>query len=85
MASKILNVGFDNVVAADRVIAVVNADAAPIKRLKEEARKKNKLVDTTNGRKTRTVIVTDSDHVILSGLQPTTIGQRLGDSGSRRL
>jgi regulator of extracellular matrix RemA (YlzA/DUF370 family) len=77
MAMKVLNVGFDNIVSADRIIAVVTAEAAPIKRLIEEARKKNKLVDATNGRKTKTAVVTDSDHVILSAMQPSTITQRV--------
>jgi regulator of extracellular matrix RemA (YlzA/DUF370 family) len=77
MGLKILSVGFDNVVSADRVIAVVTAEAAPVKRLIEEARKKNKLVDATNGRKTKTAVVTDSDHVILSAMQPSTVTQRM--------
>jgi len=77
MGLKILSVGFDNVVSADRVIAVVTAEAAPVKRLIEEARKKNKLVDATNGRKTKTAVVTDSDHVILSSMQPSTVTQRM--------
>jgi len=76
MGTRIVNIGFDNIVMGDRVIAVVSADAAPIKRLKDEARKANKLVDATNGRKTRTVIIMDSDHIVLSGLQPQTIAQR---------
>jgi len=79
MSLKVLNVGFDNVASADRVVAVVTADTAPVKRLIEEARKKNKLVDATNGRKTKTAIVTDSDHVILSAMQPSTITQRMSD------
>ncbi len=77
MGTRIANVGFDNVVMVDRAIAIVSAEAAPIKRLKDEARKSNKLVDATNGRKTRTVIVMDSDHIVLSGLQPQTIAQRI--------
>ena len=77
MGLKILNVGFDNIVSADRVVAVVTAEAAPIRRLIDEARKKNKLVDATNGRKTKTAVVTDSDHVILSAMQPSTITQRM--------
>ena len=77
MANKIVNIGFDNIIMADRAIAVVSADAAPIKRLKDEARKSNHLIDATNGRKTRTVIVMDSGHIVLSGLQPITIAQRV--------
>jgi regulator of extracellular matrix RemA (YlzA/DUF370 family) len=77
MGLKILNVGFDNIVSADRVVAVVMAQAAPVRRLIDEARKKNKLIDATNGRKTKTAVVTDSDHVILSAMQPSTITQRM--------
>ena len=73
----LLNVGFDNIVAASRVIAVVAADPAPIKRLREAALRQHKLVDATNGRRTRTVIVTDSDHVVLSSLHLETVVQRL--------
>ena len=76
-AVPLLNVGFDNVVSAARIIAVVAADPAPIKRLRETASRHQKLIDATNGRRTRTVIVTDSDHAILSSLQPETIAQRL--------
>jgi len=78
-AARFLNVGFDNAVAVERVIAVVAADPSPIKRLREEASRRQKLVDATNGRRTRTVIVMDSDHVVLSSLQPETIAQRLAE------
>ena len=73
----LLNVGFDNAVAAARIIAVVAAEASPIKRLREAADRRQKLIDATNGRRTRTVIITDSDHVVLSSLQPATVLQRL--------
>ena len=76
-APTLLNVGFDNVVSAERIVAVVSAEPSPIKRLREAADRHQKLVDATNGRRTRTVIVTDSDHVILSSLQPETVAQRL--------
>ena len=79
MNLTLVNVGFDNVVAAERVIAVVSADPSPVKRLREAAGRHQKLIDATNGRRTRTVIVTDSDHVVLSSLQPETIAQRLGE------
>ncbi len=75
----LLNVGFDNAVAAERIIAVVAAEASPIKRLREAAGRHQKLIDATNGRRTRTVIVTDSDHVVLSSLQPETVAQRLSE------
>jgi extracellular matrix regulatory protein A len=73
----LVGLGFNNVVVAGRVIAIVSASAAPIKRLKDEARKLNKLVDATQGRKTRAVVITDSDHVILSSSQPETIIDRM--------
>jgi regulator of extracellular matrix RemA (YlzA/DUF370 family) len=74
---RLLNVGYGNVVAAARVIAVVGPAAAPIRRLREEARERGKLIDATQGRKTRSVIIVDSDHVILSAVQAETIAQRL--------
>ena len=79
MSSKdgLVSLGFNNVVIAARVVAVVSASAAPIKRLKDEARKVNKLVDATHGRKTRAVVITDSDHVILSSSQPETLIERM--------
>lgn len=76
---KLLNIGYGNVVAAHRVVAVVGPGAAPIRRLREEARERGKLVDATQGRKTRSVIVTDSDHVVLSAVQTDTIAQRLAE------
>ena len=76
-ADPVLNVGFDNAVMAARVVAVVDADPLPVKRLREAAERHGKLIDATNGRRTRTVIVTDSDHVVLSSIQPETIVQRL--------
>ena len=77
MAGRWLNVGFDHIVAAARVIAVVSADPSPIRRLRETAARHQKLIDATNGRRTRTVVITDSDHVVLSSLQPETVAQRL--------
>ncbi|MBI3997337.1 MAG: DUF370 domain-containing protein [Candidatus Omnitrophica bacterium] len=76
-APTLLNVGFDNAIALERVIAVVSADPSPIKRLREAASRHQKLIDATNGRRTRTVIVTDSDHIVLSSLQPETVVQRV--------
>lgn len=74
---KLINIGYNNTVSSEKIVAIVSPTAAPIKRLKEEARRHNKLIDATNGRKTRSLIITDSDHIILSGLQPETIAQRL--------
>ena len=79
MGVTLLNVGFDNAVAAERIVAIVSANASPIKRLREAASRHQKLIDATNGRRTRAVIVTDSDHVVLSSLQPETIAQRITD------
>jgi extracellular matrix regulatory protein A len=74
---RLVNIGYGNVVAAARIVAVVSPDSAPMKRLKEEARSSGKLVDATQGRRTRSIIVTDSDHVILSALQAETVAERL--------
>jgi len=77
LATKLLNVGFGNMVAVARVIAIVDPGSAPMKRLKDEAKRAGKLVDATNGRRTRSIIVTDSDHVVLSAIQTETIAQRV--------
>jgi regulator of extracellular matrix RemA (YlzA/DUF370 family) len=74
--SKLLNIGFGNTVVSSRVVAIVTTNSAPMKRLKEEARESRKLVDATQGRKTRSIIITDSDHIVLSALQAETIAQR---------
>ena len=74
---KLLNIGYGNLVVASRIIAVVSPNAAPVRRLREEARERGKLVDATQGRKTRSVIVSDSDHVILSAVQAETLLTRL--------
>ncbi len=72
----LVNIGFGNVVSAARVIAIVTPGSSPMKRLREEAKKRGKLVDATEGRRTRSIIITDSDHIILSALQAETITQR---------
>lgn len=74
---KLINIGFGNVVLANRIVAIVSPDSAPIKRVIQEAREKGKLIDATYGRKKRAVIVTDSEHIILSSLQPETISNRI--------
>jgi len=74
-----VNIGFGNVVAASRVIAIVSPGSSPLRRLKEEARERGKLIDATQGRRTRAIIVTDSDHVILSAIQAETVTQRFGE------
>ncbi len=75
---KLLNIGFGNTIVADRVVAIVNPSSAPMKRLREEARTNSRLVDASQGRRTRSIIITDSNHVILSAIQTETIAQRLG-------
>jgi regulator of extracellular matrix RemA (YlzA/DUF370 family) len=76
-ARHLLNIGFGNTVVADRIIAVITPGSAPIKRLREEAKAGSRLVDATQGRRTRSIIVTDSNHIILSAIQAETISQRL--------
>jgi hypothetical protein len=80
--AKVINLGFNNIVMEDRIVAIVAPDAAPVKRLKNEARRQGKLIDATNGRRTRSVVVTDSDHIILSSIQPDTITQRIREQRS---
>lgn len=77
MAIKLINIGFGNIVAANRIIAIVSPESAPIKRVIQEARDRGMLVDATYGRRTRAVVITDSDHVILSAVQPETVAHRL--------
>jgi len=74
---RLLNIGFGNSVVAERIIAIVNPNSAPMKRLREEAREAKRLIDATQGRRTRSIIITDSNHVILSAIQAETISQRL--------
>jgi regulator of extracellular matrix RemA (YlzA/DUF370 family) len=76
MSPKLINVGFGNSVVSRRIIAIISPAAAPIKRLRDEAREEKRLIDATQGRKTRSVIITDSNHVILSAIQSETISQR---------
>ena len=73
----LLNIGLGNSVVASRVVAIVTPSSAPMKRLKDDARERGKLIDATQGRKTRAFIITDSDHVILSAIQAETIAHRL--------
>jgi len=73
---NLINIGFGNIVSAARVVSIVAPGSSPIKRLREEAGERGKLIDATQGRKTRAIIITDSDHIILSALQVETITQR---------
>ena len=76
MSNKLINVGFGNSIVSRRVVAIISPNAAPITRLRDEARENKRLVDATQGRKTRSVIVTDSNHIVLSAIQSETIAQR---------
>ncbi|MCI5683420.1 MAG: DUF370 domain-containing protein [Eubacteriales bacterium] len=73
---KLVNIGFGNVVAAGRIVAIVSPDSSPIKRIIQDAKEKATLIDATYGRRTRAVIITDSEHVILSAVQPETVAAR---------
>lgn len=77
MDIKLVNIGFGNIVSANRIVAIVSPESAPIKRIITEAREKGVLIDATYGRRTRAVVITDSEHVILSAVQPETVAHRL--------
>jgi len=76
MTAKLLNIGFGNSVVSRRIVAIISPSAAPIKRLRDEAKEEKRLIDATQGRRTRSVIITDSNHVILSAIQSETVAQR---------
>ncbi|MGB7920369.1 MAG: DUF370 domain-containing protein [Desulfobacterales bacterium] len=76
MEQQLLNIGFGSTVVAERVVAIVSPNSAPMKRLKDEARNDNRLIDATHGRRTRSIIVLDSNHIVLSAIQAETISQR---------
>lgn len=82
MSRQLLNVGYGNLVVVSRVVAIVTPQTSPMKRLREEAATRGKLVDVTQGRRTRSIIVTDSDHVILSAINPETVASRLIADGA---
>ncbi|MBZ4665820.1 extracellular matrix/biofilm regulator RemA [Mahella sp.] len=77
MNIRLINIGFGNIVSANRLIAIVSPESAPIKRIVQDARDRGMLIDATYGRRTRAVIITDSDHVILSAILPETVAHRL--------
>ncbi|MDR0293316.1 MAG: DUF370 domain-containing protein [Oscillospiraceae bacterium] len=77
---KLINIGFGNMVSAARLIAIVTPDSAPMKRIIQEARDRDKLIDATLGRRTRAVLIMDSDHVVLSSILPETVAARLQGS-----
>jgi regulator of extracellular matrix RemA (YlzA/DUF370 family) len=76
MDNRLVNIGFGNSVKVGRILAVVNPGSSPIRKLKEEARKEKKLIDVTEGRRTRAIIILDTGHLVLSSVQPETINQR---------
>ncbi|MEW6226990.1 MAG: extracellular matrix/biofilm regulator RemA [Bacillota bacterium] len=84
MDVKLINIGFGNIVAANRIVAIVSPESAPIKRIVQEARERGTLIDATYGRRTRAVVITDSDHVILCAVQPETVAHRLGGKDTGR-
>ena len=74
---QLINVGFGNIVVASRIVAIVSPESAPIKRIIQDAKENKSVIDATYGRRTRAVVITDSDHLILSALQPETVASRL--------
>ena len=76
MDQRLINIGFGNVVVAGRIVAVVNPKASPMRKLRDEARQRQELIDATEGRRTRSIIILDSNHVVLSSVHPETITQR---------
>ncbi|MEE9435235.1 MAG: DUF370 domain-containing protein [Candidatus Adiutricales bacterium] len=82
MSGKLINIGFGNTIVSERIVAIVSPASAPMKRLKDEAREGGRLVDATQGRRTRSIVITDSNHVILSAVQADTMAQRFNDGGS---
>jgi regulator of extracellular matrix RemA (YlzA/DUF370 family) len=76
MDNKLINVGFGNAIKVNRILAVVNPGSSPIRKLKEEARKEKRLIDVTEGRRTRAIVILDTGHLVLSSVQPETISQR---------
>lgn len=76
MEIQLINIGFGNIVSANRIIAIVSPESAPIKRVISDAKERGQLIDATYGRRTRAVIITDSSHIILSAIQPETVAHR---------
>lgn len=82
---KLINIGFGNMVAAGRLVAIVSPESAPIKRIIQDAKERGMLIDATYGRRTRAVLITDSDHVILSAVQPETVANRMGNDAQEAI
>jgi regulator of extracellular matrix RemA (YlzA/DUF370 family) len=81
MANQLVNIGYGNMVMASKVVAVLSPESAPMRRIKDDAKERKMLLDATQGRKTRSIIITDSDHVILSAVQVETLMQRFSGRG----
>ena len=81
MANQLVNIGYGNMVMASKVVAVLSPESAPMRRIKDDAKERKMLIDATQGRKTRSIIITDSDHVILSAVQVETLMQRFSGRG----
>ena len=79
---KLVNIGFGNMVSANRIVAIISSESAPVKRIVQDARERGNLIDATHGRRTRAVIVTDSDHIILTYLQTETLANRMAEENS---
>ncbi|KIL50415.1 hypothetical protein KP77_17900 [Jeotgalibacillus alimentarius] len=79
MSIKLINIGFGNIVSANRIITIISPESAPVKRLVQDARERGTLIDATYGRRTRAVMIMDSDHVILVAVQPETVASRFTD------
>lgn len=79
--TSLVNIGFGNTVVNTRIVAIVTPSSAPMKRLREDAKSEQRLIDATHGRKTRAIIITDSNHIILSAIQPETLSQRFSNDG----
>ena len=77
---KLINIGFGNILTASRIVAIVSPDSAPLKRMVQESRERGTLIDATYGRRTRAIIFTDSNHIVLSSIQPETIANRIKNS-----
>ena len=85
MSIRFINVGFGNIVSANRLISIVSPESAPIKRIVQDARDRGQLIDATYGRRTRAVLIMDSDHVILSAVPPETVANRLDNKDSQTM
>ncbi|MGI6075611.1 MAG: DUF370 domain-containing protein [Pyramidobacter sp.] len=82
MPQTLVHIGFGNMIVAERIVAIIQPASSPVKRLKEDARAVGRLIDATKGRKTRAIIITDSNHVLLSAIQPETIVNRISEGDS---